>query len=274
VRFSFVTCPAEPACRDQSPPVRYVWLYVLILKSFAVYASDIYTAIALLASNRWAGEILQSDDDNAIKVPFTIGKWIFFGCIIFSFLLLAYEARKARRIIRSRDISYAFTNVMANNYYSLKSYDHFCFFSNINDSKKKKDEFAFFIFFTFKGSFLSIRNSVLPDLTRPDCDYIQDGNVFCLPMHHAKSSTLSPSTRSPVPSSSQRISENTLKAPLSKRSSFSPCSLPLSSSPVPPFSSSSLPSCTCRYSAISRATSRSTAVTRSTSGWFSLAPLV
>jgi hypothetical protein len=148
-----------------------VWLYVLIIKSFAVYASDIYTAIALLASNRWAGEILQSDDDNAIKVPFTIGKWIFTGCIIFSFLLLAYEARKARQIIRSRDISYAFTNVMANNYYSLKSYDHFCFFSNINDSKKKKDEFAFFIFFTFKGSFLVPNHPFrcyINDLTRPD----------------------------------------------------------------------------------------------------------
>lgn len=40
---------------------------------------------------------------------------------------------------------------MANNYYSMRSYNHFCFFSQINNSKKKKDEFAFFIFFTFKG---------------------------------------------------------------------------------------------------------------------------
>jgi hypothetical protein len=40
---------------------------------------------------------------------------------------------------------------MANNYYSLRSYNHFCFFSQINNSKKKKDELAFFIFFAFKG---------------------------------------------------------------------------------------------------------------------------
>lgn len=40
---------------------------------------------------------------------------------------------------------------MSQNWYSLKSYDHFCFFCQINNSKKKKDEFAFFIFFTFKG---------------------------------------------------------------------------------------------------------------------------
>lgn len=32
---------------------------------------------------------------------------------------LAYEAYKSKKIIASRDISYAFTNVMANNYYSL-----------------------------------------------------------------------------------------------------------------------------------------------------------
>lgn len=131
---------------------RYSFVYIFLIKSVLVYLSDIYTVVAMLANNYWAGNILsESDSSNTIKVPFTIGKWIFLGCIIFSFLLLAWESRKARMIIRSRDISYAFTNIMANNYYSLKSYDHFCFFSQINNSKKKKDEFAFFVFFTFKG---------------------------------------------------------------------------------------------------------------------------
>lgn len=110
------------------------------------------------------------------------GKWVFTGCIIFSFLLLLWEARKSRAIIKSRDISYAFTNVvccrstpittrvrqlivflfsqMSQDYYSLRSYDHFCFFSQINNSKKKKDEFAFFIFFTFKGYISSSYPSV------------------------------------------------------------------------------------------------------------------
>lgn len=133
---------------------RYAFVYIFLIKSVLVYLSDIYTVVAMLANNYWAGNILsESDSSNTIKVPFTIGKWIFLGCIIFSFLLLAWESRKARMIIRSRDISYAFTNIMANNYYSLKSYDHFCFFSQINNSKKKKDEFAFFVFFTFKGEY-------------------------------------------------------------------------------------------------------------------------
>lgn len=84
-----------------------------------------------------------------------------------TFTQLAYEARKAKKIIASRDISYAFTNVMTHNYYSLRkycgdffvsilsffsgSYDHFSLFCTISNSTKKKDDFAFFIFFTFKG---------------------------------------------------------------------------------------------------------------------------
>ncbi|GAA6063820.1 hypothetical protein JCM10212_002577 [Sporobolomyces blumeae] len=136
----------------------YGWLWILFVKSIAVYIADIYTLVALLASNRWSGTILQSEaakgdgaSSNVLEVPFSIGRWIFFGCIIFSFLLLVWEARKSRAIVKSRDISYAFTNVMSQNWYALRSYDHFCFFCQIDNSKKKKDEFAFFIFFTFKG---------------------------------------------------------------------------------------------------------------------------
>lgn len=133
---------------------QYAFLFALVVKSFAVYIADIYTAVTLLALNHFNGNIynkVQNSPDNTVPVPITYSKWVFFGCIVFSFLLLAYEAHKCRAIVRSRDISYAYTNVMANNYYSLRSYDHFCLFSQINNSTKKKDEIAFFIFFTFKG---------------------------------------------------------------------------------------------------------------------------
>jgi len=127
---------------------RYILLYVLFLKSFLVYISDLYTAIIILASDKWNNVILAN---NSEMIPFKIGKWIFTGCIIMSFLLLLWEAKKARAIIRSRDISYAFTNVMANNHYSLKSYNHFSFFCQINNSKKTKDDLAFFCFLHVQG---------------------------------------------------------------------------------------------------------------------------
>jgi len=133
---------------------RYLFLYVLVLKSFLVYVSDIFTAVTMLSSNTWSNSIFAScpkdQTTGCVFIPFPIARWLFIGCIGFSFLLLAYEARKAKKIIASRDISYAFTNILANNYYSLRSYDHFCFFCHINNSTKKKDDFAFFIFFTFK----------------------------------------------------------------------------------------------------------------------------
>ena len=134
--------------------LRYVWLYLMVFKGFAVLVADIYTAVTLLAFGHFNGDFyerVQNDPNNNFRVPITYARWIFTGCILFSFLLLAYEAHKARAIVKSRDISYAYTNVMANDWYSLRSYDHFCFFCQINNSKKKKDEFAFFIFFTFKG---------------------------------------------------------------------------------------------------------------------------
>ncbi|PWN35710.1 uncharacterized protein FA14DRAFT_160744 [Meira miltonrushii] len=134
--------------------LRYMWVFIMVGKGFAVYIADIYTAITLLAFHRFNGSIytrVEADSDNPLRVPFDYGRWIFTGCIIFSFCLLAYEAHKARAVVRSRDISYAYTNVMANDYYSIRSYNHFCFFCQINNSKKKKDELAFFIFFTFKG---------------------------------------------------------------------------------------------------------------------------
>ncbi|KZP00125.1 hypothetical protein CALVIDRAFT_533775 [Calocera viscosa TUFC12733] len=142
--------------RDNSfwTSLRYIWLYIIVIKGFLVYVSDIFTAITMLSTGQWTNSIYtkcNTSNSCSITVNFDIGKWVFVGCIIFGFLLLLYETRKARKIILSRDISYAFTNVMANDYYSLRSYDHFCFFCQIANSTKRMDEFAFFIFFTFKG---------------------------------------------------------------------------------------------------------------------------
>lgn len=117
-----------------------MWLYVIVLKSFAVYIVDIYTATTMLSTSTWSNEIFNQDceDLGCVTIPFETGKWLFVGCIIFSFLLvrspivlrhtrltlpqLGYESYKSRKIVASRDISYAFTNVMANNYYSIRTF--------------------------------------------------------------------------------------------------------------------------------------------------------
>lgn len=135
--------------------VKYAVLYGALIIAFLVYMSDIFTAVTMLTTKAWSNQILNDCQTKSIKgciaIPFETGRWLFVGCIIFSFLLLGYETYKARKVIRSRDISYAFTNVMANNYYSIRSYAHFCFFSHISNSTKTSDDFAFFVFFVFKS---------------------------------------------------------------------------------------------------------------------------
>lgn len=75
---------------------RYLWLYVGVLISFLVYVSDIFTAVTMLTTTSWSNSIFQScpqDEDNGcVYIPFSIGRWLFFGCVIFSFLLVCSTA--------------------------------------------------------------------------------------------------------------------------------------------------------------------------------------
>src|SRR5258705_8761772 len=123
---------------------RYLWLYLVVLKSFLVYVSDIFSAVTMLTTKNWSNEIFKQCQDirGCVFIPFTIGKWLFVSCILVSFLLashlcsvfgnirslsiiqLAYESRKAKKIIQCRDISSAFTNVLAHDYYSLSEFIH------------------------------------------------------------------------------------------------------------------------------------------------------
>jgi hypothetical protein len=57
----------------------YLWLSLII--STAVYAVDTFTAVNLLAFNKWSGEIKP-------YIPFDISKWVFSACIIASWVNL------------------------------------------------------------------------------------------------------------------------------------------------------------------------------------------
>ncbi|CAG8445024.1 10294_t:CDS:2 [Diversispora eburnea] len=124
--------------------LKYSVLFMVVIKSILVYVADMWTAGILIIFDRWNTAVQP-------KIPFAVSKWIFVGCIIVSFLLLAWDIKKARHIIKTRDISYAFTSTIAYRFYTLRSYKHYNFFCQINNSKKKADEIAFFVFFTFKA---------------------------------------------------------------------------------------------------------------------------
>ena len=69
---------------------RYLWLYIILLKSFLVYLSDIFTATTMLTTSTWSNQIFNDcqHQDGCFYIPFDVGKWLFVGCIIFGFLLV------------------------------------------------------------------------------------------------------------------------------------------------------------------------------------------
>lgn len=76
---------------------RYCWLYLLVLKSFLVYVSDIFSAITMLTTESWSNEIFNRcpklESEGCVFIPFSVGQWLFLGCIIFSFLLVSCKLR-------------------------------------------------------------------------------------------------------------------------------------------------------------------------------------
>ena len=94
-----VTCGSTSICSSLSRSMSSIPR--LVLSPVAV--ADV--AIFLLAFNKWATQVKPAID-------LSISRWIFSGCIIFSFLLLAKDWWTARKIILSRDISFAYTNLI------------------------------------------------------------------------------------------------------------------------------------------------------------------
>ncbi|KAF9161245.1 hypothetical protein BGX21_011444 [Mortierella sp. AD011] len=134
---------------------RYLLVFVAIIRGILVYCSDIFTAVNLYANSN-SNSFFPKNGELSVtglnfSLPYAVYKYLFSACIVVSFLLLALEIRRARAIIKSRDIAYAFTSQIASRYYTVRSYPHYCFFSQINNSKKMVDEVAFFCFFTFRN---------------------------------------------------------------------------------------------------------------------------
>jgi len=135
---------------------QYMLVFATIIRGILVYCSDIFTAVNLLTNTNKDSFVSEGSSVGIadIKLPYSAYKYIFTGCIIFGFLLLGLEIRRASGIIKSRDISHAFTSQIASRFYSVRSYPHYCFFAQINNSKKTVDEVGFFCFFTFRSTYL------------------------------------------------------------------------------------------------------------------------
>jgi hypothetical protein len=131
---------------DGSPikRIRYCFIFLVVIKAVLIYSADLWTAYLLLTAQPPKAE-------NEPPVPWKISRWLYIASIAVSFVLLVWEGRKAMRIVGSRDIAYAYTNIAAFRFYSIRSYSHYCFFSQIGVTQSLLDRIAYFVYFTLKG---------------------------------------------------------------------------------------------------------------------------
>lgn len=149
--------------------LKYAFLFLLTLKSILVYMADIGAIVTLGVSGAFE-QLTKNNEADAQKLcinnsfffcsgssflnflDFKARLSIIVASIVISYILLAFEWRKALKIIKSDDISFSFTNTIAYRYYIVRSFPHFCFFEEILNSRRTKDILAFYVYFSFKGT--------------------------------------------------------------------------------------------------------------------------
>ena len=150
-----------------STQLSYLMVFVYTLKDILVYMADV-ASISILVYLNWdtlatggssfkltTTPVVDSQSIENFGLVKNIGGvtvlfYLILASLVISFVLLAIEWRKASKIVRSRDISYAFTSVIAYRYYAIRSYAHYCLFEQIQNSRKTTDVVAFWVFFRFK----------------------------------------------------------------------------------------------------------------------------
>lgn len=115
--------------------------------SVAVYAADTFTAVNLLAFDKWSSQIKPALD-------MKYSKWIFAVCILLSWALAVYEWMRALRVIRRGGVAESYMDPLAVSLQSMRpqGWKRFLVFSELTKSKKGADYVALFVYFAFKGA--------------------------------------------------------------------------------------------------------------------------
>ncbi|KAF2680932.1 hypothetical protein K458DRAFT_310754 [Lentithecium fluviatile CBS 122367] len=153
-KWDFITL-SDFKSRSCLTPLSYVWLWILVLVSGAVYAADAFTAVNLLAFNKWSSQVQP-------KVPFDVAKWIFAVTIILSYVFLVYRWIRALRVIRSGGIAECYLEPLAAIWQSMRvtkqgqGWRRFLVFAELTKSSKGVDYIALFVYFQFKGALIIV----------------------------------------------------------------------------------------------------------------------
>jgi hypothetical protein len=134
--------------------------------SVAVYGVDTFTAVNLLAFDKWSGAIQP-------KIDIDTGKWIFSACIILSWVNVAYEHFRAMRVMKRGAVAESFLDSLAVRLQCVRwtktgrGYKRFLVFAELTKSKKGAEYVALFTYFSFqcKSNTCQLRiNANIPSL--------------------------------------------------------------------------------------------------------------
>lgn len=125
----------------------YGWLWFMALVSIAVYAVDTFTAVNLLAFNKWNSQVKPT-------IPFQYSKWIFAACILLSWILCIYGWIRAVQVLRRGGVAESYMDPLAVTLQSIRGqgWRRFLVFTELTKSKKGADYVAFFVYFAFNGA--------------------------------------------------------------------------------------------------------------------------
>lgn len=129
----------------------YGYLWISLFISTAVYGVDTFTAVNLLAFDKFTGI--------TPTIPLNISKWIISGCVIASWVNLAYEHFRALRVIRRGAVAESFMDSLAVRLQSIRmgskgrGWRRFLVFSELAKSKKGAEYVAIFTYFSFQCTF-------------------------------------------------------------------------------------------------------------------------
>ncbi|KAF7543800.1 hypothetical protein G7046_g9926 [Stylonectria norvegica] len=127
----------------------YIYLWLMLIISVAVYAVDSFTAVNLLIFNRWSSKIQPA-------ISFDVSRWIFSVCIILSFINLAYEGFRAIKVIKRGNVAECYLDTLAVRWESIRmgsgqGWRRFLVFAELTKSKKGAEYIALFTYFSFQS---------------------------------------------------------------------------------------------------------------------------
>eukprot|EP00835_Amoeboradix_gromovi_P006942 NODE_952_length_2813_cov_0.164333.p3 type:complete len:175 gc:universal NODE_952_length_2813_cov_0.164333:2112-1588(-) len=133
----------------------YLFMYFLIFKSILILMTDIFLGI-FIGITAFNSDFFTSlskanslfDMNFYLKVLYAP---IYIICIFITLVLLSFDLIRAYRIISSSHIAKSFTSKLSQRYYSIKGYDHYCFYKHILKSRSASDKVAFFVYTHFSN---------------------------------------------------------------------------------------------------------------------------